>query len=157
MGRRIDAIKRLQESTPQEVLAGYLWNFVLNRKDHFWKTKYYEFTAYFELNTDNGTFTLDVLYLGQETSFPLSTFMKAKPDYKSVLTITEQLLCWLENTYSVYMAEVAPVVQNEPKRNRRRSTTNQQQRTQSAAKMGPGNAPRNTQRQAPSKSQRASS
>ena len=150
MGRRIEAIKRLQESTPQEVMAGYLWNFVLNSKDHFWKTKYYEFTAYFELNTDNGTFTLDVLYLGQETSFPLSTFMKAKPDYKSVLTITEQLLCWLENTYSVYMAEVAPVVQNEPKRNRRRSTTNQQQRAQSAAKMGPGNDPN----QAPSRGQR---
>lgn len=131
MGQRIDAIKRLQESTPQEVLAGYLWNFVLNRKDHFWKTKYYEFTAYFELNTDNGTFTLDVLYLGQETSFPLSTFMKAKPDYKSVLAITEQLLCWLENTYSVYMAEAGPVVQNEPKRTKRRSPASQQQRSQS--------------------------
>lgn len=150
MGRRIDAIKRLQESTPQEVLAGYLWNFVLNRKDHFWKTKYYEFTAYFELNTDNGTFTLDVLYLGQETSFPLSTFMKAKPDYKSVLAITEQLLCWLENTYSVYMAGVCPVVQNEPKRSRRRSAVSQKQRSQSAVKMGPGSTPN----QASSKGQR---
>lgn len=150
MGRRIDAIKRLQESTPQEVMAGYLWNFVLNSKDHFWKTKYYEFTAYFELNTDNGTFTLDVLYCGQETSFLLSTFMKKMPDYKSVLAITEQLLCWLENTYSVYMAGLGPVVQNEPKRTRGRTVASQQQRGQSGAKMGPGNAPN----QAPSKGQR---
>ncbi len=131
MGRRIDAIKRAQQQSPEEVMASYLYYFVLNSKDHFWKTKYYDRTVYFELNNDNNASFVDVLYCGQETSFLLSTFMKAKPDYKSVLAITEQLLCWLENTYSVYMAGVGPVVQNEPKRSRRKNAANQQQRAQS--------------------------
>ena len=150
MGRRIDAIKRAQEQSPEEVMASYLYYYVLNSKDHFWKTKYYDRTAYFELNNDNNASFIDVLYCGQETSFLLSTFMKQMPDYKSVLAITEQLLCWLENTYSVYMAGLGPVVQNEPKKTRRRSATSQQQRGQSGTKMGPGNAPN----QAPSKGQR---
>ena len=150
MGRRIDAIKRLQESTPQEVLAGYLWNFVLNRKDHFWKTKYYEFTAYFELNTDNGTFTLDVLYLGQETSFPLSTFMKARPDYKSVLAITEQLICWLENTYTAYKAGVGPVVQNKPKKDQQKGNAISQQLANYVMKLRAQNTPRKAPKRAPS-------
>ena len=150
MGRRIDAIKRAQEQSPEEVMASYLYYFVLNSKDHFWKTKYYDRTAYFELNNDNNAYFVDVLYCGQETSFLLSTFMKKMPDYKSVLAITEQLLCWLENTYSVYMAGLGPVVQNKPKKTRRRSATSQQQRAQSPAKMGPGNAPN----QGPSRGQR---
>ena len=144
MGRRIEAIKRAQQQSPEEVMASYLYYFVLNSKGGFWKTKYYDRTAYFELNHDSNAYFVDVLYCGQETSFLLSTFMKAKPDYKSVLAITEQLLCWLENTYSVYRAGVGPVVQNEPKRTRRRSNASQQQRVQSAVKMGPGNAPRKT-------------
>ena len=149
MGRRIEAIKRAQQQSPEEVMASYLYYFVLNSKDHFWKTKYYDRTAYFELNNDNNAYFIDVLYCGEETSFLLSTFMKKMPDYKSALGITEQLLCWLENTYSVYMAGLGPVVQNEPKKTRRRSAASQQQRAQSATKMGPGNAPN----QAPSRGQ----
>lgn len=131
-------------------MASFLYYYVLNSKDHFWKTKYYDRTAYFELNNDNNASFIDVLYCGQETSFLLSTFMKKMPDYKSVLAITEQLLCWLENTYSVYMAGLGPVVQNEPKRTRRRNAAGQQQRGHSATKMGPGNDPN----QAPSRGQR---
>jgi len=149
MGRRIEAIKRAQEQSPEQVMASYLYYYVLNSKDHFWKTKYYDRTAYFELNNDNNAYFVDVLYCGQETSFLLSTFMKQMPDYKSVLAITEQLLCWLENTYSVYMAGLGPVGQNKTKKTRSRSATSQQQRAQSATKMGPGNAPN----QAPSRGQ----
>ena len=118
MGERIEAIKRLQQSSPQEVMAGYLWNFVVNSKDHFFKTKYYECTAYFELNNDNDACMIDVYYLGQETSFPLSTFMRKAPDYKSVLAITPQLLEWLENTYAVSNTPepIKPVL---PKRRKR--------------------------------------
>ena len=149
MGRRIEAIKKAQESSPEEVMASYLYYFVLNSKDHFWKTKYYDRTAYFELNYANNAYFIDVLYCGQETSFLLLTFMKAKPDYKSVLAITEQLLCWLENTYAIQTAAVGPVATNEPRRTRRRSATSQQQRAQSAARMGTGNTPKQTPRQAP--------
>jgi len=150
MGRRIEAIKRAQQQSPEEVMASYLYYFVLNSKDHFWKTKYYDRTAYFELNNDNNAYFIDVLYCGEENSFLLSTFMKKMPDFKSALGITEQLLCWLENTYASYMAGVGPVVQNEPKRTRKRGTANQQQRAQSNTKLGPGNTPN----QAPSKGQR---
>lgn len=144
MGRKIEAIKRAQQQSPEEVMASYLYYFVLNSKDHFWKTKYYDRTAYFELNNDNNAYFIDVLYCGEENSFLLSTFMKKMPDFKSALGITEQLLCWLENTYASYMAGVGQVVQNQPKRAKRRSSTSQQQRAQSAVKMGPGNAPRKT-------------
>ena len=157
MGRRIEAIKRAQQQSPEEVMASYLYYFVLNSKGGFWKTKYYDRTAYFELNHDCNAYFVDVLYCGQETSFLLSTFMKAKPDYKSVLAITEQLLCWLENTYSVYMAGVGPVVMSEPKKTRRRSPASQQQRAQSATKLGPGNSPNQAPKQAHSKGQRRSS
>ena len=99
-------------------MAGYLWNFVLNSTDHFFKTKYYEYTAYFELNHDNDAYMIDILYLGQETSFTLSTFMKKMPDYKSVLAITPQLLSWLENTYAVNNAP-EPMELPKPKRPKR--------------------------------------
>ena len=62
MGKRIEAIKKLQQSTPQEVMAGYLWNFVVNSKDQFWKTKYYDQTAYFELNHDNDAYMIKGSY-----------------------------------------------------------------------------------------------
>ena len=153
MGRKIEAIKRTLQSTPEEVMANYLYYFVLNSKDHFWKTKYYDRTAYFELNHENYGFFIDVLYCGKETSFLLSTFMKKMPDYKSVLAVTEQLLCWLENTYAEYSAGVGPVMQNEPKKTKRRSPASQQQRAQSATKMPPGNTPR----KAPQNGQRRAS
>ena len=119
MGKRIEAIRRLEQSSPQEVMAGYLFNFVVNGEEHFFKTKYYEYTAYFELNHDNDVYMIDVLYLGQETSFPLSTFMRKVPDYKSVLAITPQLLEWLENTYAVNGTPVKSVKPKKPKRPRK--------------------------------------
>ena len=95
MGKRIEAIKRMQQSSPQDVMAAYLWNFVVNSKDQFWKTKYDDQMAYFELNHDNDAYMIDVLYMGQETSFPLNAFMHPTPDYKSVRGITDNLLSWL--------------------------------------------------------------
>ena len=152
MGKRIDAIKRIMQSSPQEVMAGYLWNFVVNSKDQFWKTKYYDQTAYFELNHDNDAFMIDVLYIGQETSFPLNAFMRPTPDYNSVLAITDNLLSWLENTYATHSAALP-----EPPRPRRRKTrVARQQSANSMLNARAQNAPRNTQRQAPSNSQRAS-
>ena len=121
MGARIEAIKRLQQSSPTEVMAGYLWNFVVNSEDHFLKIQYYESNAWFEMCHENDAYVIDVLYLGQEISFPLSTFMRKAPDYKSVLAITPQLLEWLENTYATYSAP-GPVVLNKPKGQRKRRT-----------------------------------
>ena len=150
MGKRIDAIKRIMQSSPQEVMAGYLWNFVVNSKDQFWKTKYYDQTAYFELNHDNDAFMIDVLYIGQETSFPLNAFMRPTPDYNSVLAITDNLLSWLENTYATHSAALP-----EPPRPRRRKTrVARQLSANSALNAMAQNAPRNTQRQAPSKGQK---
>ena len=150
MGKRIDAIKRIMQSSPQEVMAGYLWNFVVNSKDQFWKTKYYDQTAYFELNTDNDAFMIDVLYMGQETSFPLNAFMHPTPDYNSVLAITDNLLSWLENTYAAHSAALP-----EPPRPKRKKTrVARQQSANSMLNARAQNASRNTQRQAPSKGQR---
>ena len=150
MGKRIEAIKKLQQSTPQEVMAGYLWNFVVNSKDQFWKTKYYDQTAYFELNHDNDAYMIDVLYMGQETSFTLSTFMRKTPDYKSVLGITNQLLQWLENTY----AANAPVPPEPPRPRRRRRVSARPRTPNSALNVGPGNALANALNQAPSNGRR---
>ena len=123
MGKRIEAIKRVMQSTPQEVMAGYLFNFVVNGKDHFWKTKYYDQTAYFELNHDNDAYMIDILYMGQETSFALNVFMHTSPDYKSVLAITDQLLQWLESTYA---ANTALPEAAKPRKSKRRMAARQQ-------------------------------
>ena len=123
MGKKIEAIKRVMQSTPQEVMAGYLFNFVVNGKDHFWKTKYYDQTAYFELNHDNDAYMIDILYMGQETSFALNVFMRTSPDYKSVLAITDQLLQWLESTYAANTALPEPP---KPRKSRRMMAARQQ-------------------------------
>lgn len=113
----------MMQSSPQEVMAGYLWNFVVNSKDQFWKTKYYDQTAYFELNHDNEAFMIDVLYMGQETSFPLNAFMHPTPDYNSVLAITDNLFSWLENTYAAHSAALP----ESPRPRRRRVKVARQQ------------------------------
>lgn len=148
MGKRIEAIKRLQQSTPQEVMAGYLWNFVVNSKEHFWKTKYYDQTAYFELNHDNDAYMIDILYCGQETSFPLNTFMRPSPDYKSVLAITDQLLSWLENTYAVNTS-VLPEPPR-PRRGRRNRVANRQQIANSLIDLRAQKPPQGARRRASS-------
>lgn len=129
MGARIEAIKRMQQSSPTEVMAGYLWHYVVNSEDHFLKIQYYESNAWFEMCHENDAYVIDILYLGQEMSFPLSTFMRTAPDYKSVLAITPQLLEWLENTHAV-SGVPGPVVLNKSRRTRRRTTTPQQRPTQ---------------------------
>lgn len=127
----------MMQSTPQQVMAGYLWNFVVNSKDQFWKTKYYDQTAYFELNHDNDAFMIDVLYMGQETSFPLNAFMHPTPDYKSVLGITDNLLSWLENTYAAHSAALP----EPPKPRRKKTRVARQQSANSALDMRAQNQP----------------
>lgn len=135
----------MQQSSPQEVMAAYLWNYVVNSKDQFWKTKYYDQTAYFELNHDGDAYMIDVLYMGQETSFPLNAFMRPTPDYKSVRGITDNLLSWLENTYAVNTS-ILPEPQR-PKRGRQNKVEQQPSRGQNGAGNGvqkrPQNAPKN--------------
>ena len=111
MFRHIEAIKRQEQMTPQEVMAGFIWDRALNSKDHFFKIPYYEFPCYFEFSNDNEAFMLDVYYVGQEQVFSL-----LQPDYKSVLAVAPLILDWLENLY----ASVPP--EAKPKKRRRRTT-----------------------------------
>ena len=112
MFKHIEAIKRQEQMTPQEVMAGFIWDRALNSKDHFFKIPYYEFPCYFEYSNDNHAFMLDVYYVGQEQVFTL-----LQPDYKSVLAVAPQILDWLENLY----ASVPP--EAKPKKRRRRTTS----------------------------------
>lgn len=143
MGKRIEAIKRMQQSSPQEVMAAYLWNYVVNSKDQFWKTKYYDQTAYFELNHDGDAYMIDVLYMGQETSFPLNAFMRPTPDYKSALAVAPSILEWLGATYAMY----CPLEPPRPRRSRQDRVAQQPSRGQNGAGNGvqkrPQNAPKN--------------
>ena len=87
MFRHIEAIKRQEQMTPQEVMAGFIWDRALNSKDHFFKIPYYEFPCYFEFSNDNEAFMLDVYYVGQEQVFSL-----LQPDYKRVLGVAPLIL-----------------------------------------------------------------
>ena len=140
MGKRIEAIKRMQQSSPQEVMAAYLWNYVVNSKDQFWKTKYYDQTAYFELNHDGDAYMIDVLYMGQETSFPLNAFMRPTPDYKSALAVAPSILEWLSATYAMYCPPEPP----RPRRGRRNRGANRQQTAKSVLNMKVKNRPPQT-------------
>ena len=101
--RHIDAIKRQEKMTPQEVMAGFIWDRALNSKDHYFKIPFYEFPCHFEYCTDNEAFMLDVYYVGQEKVFPL-----IQPDYKSVLGASSSILDWLENQYAAVPPEAKP-------------------------------------------------
>ena len=103
MFRHIEAIKRQEQMTPQEVMAGFIWDRALNSKDHFFKIPYYEFPCYFEFSNDNEAFMLDVYYVGQEQVFSL-----LQPDYKSVLGVAPLILEWLENQYAAVPPEAKP-------------------------------------------------
>jgi len=111
MFKHIEAIKRQEQMTPQEVMAGLIWDRVLNSKDHFYKIPFYEFPCYFEYSNDNQAFLLDVYYVGQEQVFSL-----LQPDYKSVLAVAPLILDWLENLYASVPPEAKP-------KKRRRQTT----------------------------------
>ena len=101
--KHIEAIRRQETMTPQEVMAGLIWSRAVNSKDHFFKIPYYEFPCYFEYATDNGAFMLDVYYVGQEKVFSL-----IQPDYKSVLGASTSILDWLENQYAAVPPEAKP-------------------------------------------------
>ena len=111
--RHIEAIRRQETMTPQEVMAGLIWSRAVNSKDHFFKVPYYEFPCYFEYATDNEVFMLDVYYVGQEKVFPL-----IQPDYKSVLGASSSILDWLESQYASVPPEAKP-------RKRRRGANSQ--------------------------------
>ena len=125
--KHIEAIRRQETMTPQEVMAGLIWSRAVNSKDHFFKIPYYEFPCYFEYATDNEMFMIDVYYVGQEQVFTL-----LQPDYKSVLAVAPQILDWLENLY----ASVPP--EAKPKKRRRRTT---------AQTSAPGSPPSQSARQ----------
>jgi len=118
MGRRIEAIKKTEKMTIQEVMASILWHSVVNDKEHFLKLKYYEYTAYFEYDTEGDGFQLDVYYLGQDHSF-----MLVQPDYNSVLAAAPSILQWLEATY----ASSCPPEPVRPRRGRNGRVANRQQ------------------------------
>lgn len=101
--KHIEAIKRQECMTPQEVMAGLIWDRALKSKDHFFKIPYYEFPCYFEYSTDNEVFMLDVYYVGQEQAFSL-----IQPDYKSVLGVASSILNWLESVYATIPPEAKP-------------------------------------------------
>ena len=101
--KHIEAIRRQETITPQEVMAGLIWSRAVNSKDHFFKIPYYEFPCYFEYATDNEAFMLDVYYVGQEKVFSL-----IQPDYKSVLGASTSILDWLENQYAAVPPEAKP-------------------------------------------------
>ena len=101
--KHIEAIRRQETMTPQEVMAGLIWSRAVNSKDHFFKIPYYEFPCYFEYATDNEAFMLDVYYVGQEKVFSL-----IQPDYKSVLGASTSILDWLENQYAAVPPEAKP-------------------------------------------------
>ena len=101
--KHIEAIRRQETMTPQEVMAGLIWSRAVNSKDHFFKVPYYEFPCYFEYATDNEAFMLDVYYVGQEKVFSL-----IQPDYKSVLGASTSILDWLENQYAAVPPEAKP-------------------------------------------------
>ena len=103
MFKHIEAIKRQEQMTPQEVMAGLIWDRAVNSKDHFFKIPFYEFPCYFEYSTDNEAFLLDVYYVGQEQVFTL-----IQPDYKSVLGVAPLILEWLENLYASVPPEAKP-------------------------------------------------
>lgn len=101
--RHIEAIRRQEAMTPQEVLARFIWSRAVNSKDHFFKIPFYEFPCYFEYSADNEAFMVDVYYVGQEQAFSL-----IQPDYKSVLGASTSILDWLENQYAAVPPEAKP-------------------------------------------------
>ena len=121
MGKQIDRIKQRQELAPNEILAGLIWDRAVNSRDRIFKVPYYQFPCYIEYcheHEDDG-FSVDVLYLGQESSF-----MLIQPDYKSVLGVAGGILEWLDETYRQFCPPEPPKPE---RRTRRRSAASQQQ------------------------------
>lgn len=133
MGKKIDAIKQQVQLSPREFFASLLNYYVFNG-GHFFKTAYNEQPLYLEYSNDDKGPRLDVLYLMQEKSFPLTLFMKKQPDYDSALQITPEVLSWLQ---SVYISE-AP--QETPRQRKSRVRTSSARQNNQAL---PGGKSRN--------------
>ena len=95
MGKHIDAIKRQENMTPQEVMASFIWERAVMSQDHFFSIPYYEYRLYIEYRQDNEMFLIDVYYLKQDQTFTL-----LQPDWNSVLATSKQILEWVENVYA---------------------------------------------------------
>ena len=95
MGKHIDAIKRQENLTPQEVMASFIWNKAVNSRDHFFSLPYYEYKLYLEYCDDNSFFRIDAYYMKQDNSFTL-----IQPDWNSVLAASKQILEWAESLYA---------------------------------------------------------
>ena len=113
MGKHIDAIKRQENLTPQEVMASFIWERAINSRDHFFSLPYYEYKLYLEYCDDNSAFRIDTYYLKQDNSFSL-----VQPDWNSVLAASKQILEWAESLYAA--------VPKQPTRRKRRGSTRQQ-------------------------------
>lgn len=117
MGKQIDKIKQQERMTPQEILAGLIWDRAVNSIDRIFKVPYYRFPCYIEYchEHEGDGFTLDCLYLGQEHSF-----MLVQPKYKEIVGIAQNILEWLDATYAMYCPPEPP----RPRRGRRNRVAN---------------------------------
>lgn len=111
MGAQIDKIKKMQELSPEDILAGLIWDRAVNSKDHVFKVPYYGAPCYIEYCHDNNSYTIDCLFLGQERSF-----MLIQPKYQQIRVVAPEILQWLQATYYIF-APPEPA-----KKNRRRRT-----------------------------------
>lgn len=120
MGKQLDKIKQQEQLTPQEILAGLIWDRAVNSKDRIFRVAYYRFPCYIEYchEHEDDPFTIDLLYLGQERSLTL-----VQPKYKDVLAITPEILSWLEATF----AACCPPEPPRPRRGRKTRVANRQQ------------------------------
>ena len=103
-----------EELTPTQVLAGLIWHFCINSRDHFYKGEYYDLPVSFQYDND-GVSLLDVNYLKQRNQWSLIS-----PDYKHILRIAPLVLKWMDETYYTYVASKQQVsAPGKPRRRRR--------------------------------------
>ena len=121
MGKQIDKIKKQEQLTPREILAGLIWDRAINSKDRIFRVQYYRFPCYIEYCHEHQAdgFQLDCLYLGQEHSF-----MLVQPNYESTLGAAPSILQWLDATYAMCCPPEPP----RPSRERWRRNSNLQQK-----------------------------
>ena len=134
MGKKIDRIKRQEQLTPPEKLAGLIWDRAINSRDRIFRVPYYRFPCYIEYDHEHedDSFTLDCLYLGQERSF-----MLVQPRYRDVLGVAPEILQWLDATYAMCCPPEPP----RPRKGRRRRVANRHQIANSVLDMSPQNTP----------------
>lgn len=145
MGKQIDKIRAREQMSPQEILAGLIWERAVNSRDHIFRVSYYQFPCYIEYCHEHEAFTLDTLYLGQERSF-----MLIQPDYRSVLGVSGELLNWLDATF----ATCCPPEPPRPRRSRKGGVSNRQQLANFVVNTRAQNTPLKAPKQAPSKGQK---